>query len=105
MKRDVKLFSDGSRRVVHGDRECWSAYFIYPRELILGRLRKLMAHTRQRGSKYSYSSHELWEMLPTTNEPMPGGYGGPGQSFSREPTRMRSSRRFIVLAQSGGLDV
>lgn len=99
-RRTIQLFTRGIRRVVVGDRECWTTYTIIPRAAMVAGVRRLRANGRQ------YHDCDWWKLISGMDRWIaPGGYGGPGRAFSNDPHRMRSSRRYVVYAQSGGLDV
>lgn len=101
-QRVVRLYTGGIRVVTQGDREWWSRYIIIPRRLVLNEIRKL----RAKGCKI-IGSWNFWELLPEGASELIGmeHYSGPGASFTRAPHKVRSSRKFVIIYQSGGLDI
>jgi len=101
-ERVVQLFTGGIRVVTQGDREWWSRYIIIPRRLMLNEIRKL----RAKGCTI-VGSWNFWELLPEGASELIGyeSYSGPGASFTRAPHKARSSRKFVIIYQSGGLDI
>jgi len=100
-RRCVQTFSQGIRRVTF-DRggESWTAYMIIPRRALIAGIRKMRQHGAQ------YHDCDWWTLVPDLDRWFrSAGYGGPGQAFANEPYRYGQSRRFIVMAQSGGLDI
>lgn len=95
----VTRYRDGIRVVCreYGNAESWSQYVVIPRSLILQKLRERRA--------IGVTWHTLRYIAMEIAQCAPVGCGGPGQPFAREPYRMRSSRRWIVIYQSGGWDV
>ena len=100
-ERVVRLYTGGVREVVKGDwdGEWWHRYLIIPRRLVLNALRDL----RKNGCAIS----DWWEVLPQGASELirSESHSGPGQSFARVPYRIESSRKFVVIYQSGGLDI
>lgn len=100
--RLVRLYTGGIREVVHGDSEAWSRYIIIPRRLILNEIRRLRAKGCQ-----VIGSWNFWELLPDGASELirseTNGY--PGGPFVRAPYKMKSARKFVVICQSGGLDI
>lgn len=90
------------RLVICGDRECWTRYLILDRAELV----KAVAAERRRGA-------QPWAAAAMARPFWAERYGGPGQSFSHCPWRMMRKgpgrpfvrRRFIVIVQSGGLDI
>lgn len=101
-QRVVRLYTGGIREVTQGNGEWWSRYIIIPRRLMLNEIRKL----RAKGCTI-VGSWNFWELLPEGASELIGyeHYSGPGASFTRAPHRIRSSRKFIVIHQGGGLDI
>lgn len=103
-QRVVRLYTGGIREVVnvyhHG--ESWSRYIIIPRRLMLNEIRRLRAQGCTIIGSWSF-----WELLPDGASGLirMEHYGGPGAPFVHLPCRWRSSRKFIVIYQSGGLDI
>ena len=100
-RRCVQTFNHGIRRVVHDNyyADSWTSYLIIPRAALIEGIRR-----RFRGAQYH--DCDWWTLIPGIDRWVrPAGYGGPGQPFASEPTRIDSSRRFMVIAQSGGLDI
>lgn len=100
--RAVRIYTGGIREVSHGNAEYWNRYIIIPRRLILNEIRKL----RAKGCSI-IGSWNFWELLPEGASELIGyaGNSGPGGSFVREPCKIRSARKFVVIYQSGGLDI
>jgi hypothetical protein len=100
-RRCVQTFTYGIRRVTkdyHG--ESWHSWLIIPREALVAGIR------RRRAAGAQYHDCEWWTLIPGLERWIaPAGYGGPGRAFAREPHPMRYSRRFMVISQSGGLDI
>jgi hypothetical protein len=99
-RRIVQTFTQGVRCVTidHGG-ECWTSYLIIPRLALIAGIRRM----RKRG--FQYDDCNWYDVTPGADRwGCPAGDGGPGRPFAREPYRMRSSRRFVVMVQSGGLD-
>lgn len=103
--RVVRLYTGGVREVInhYGNGESWSRYIIFPRLLMLNEIRKQKARGRIRIDSWTF-----WDLLPEG----PGrlihleSYRGPGQPFAHRPNKIRTrSRKFIVIYQSGGLDI
>ncbi len=102
-ERVVRLYTGGIREVTQGDSEYWSRYIIIPRRLILNEIRKL----RAKGCTI-IGSWNFWELLPEGAAEMISSehYSGPGSSFTMAPYKLRTrSRKFVVVYQSGGLDI
>lgn len=85
-------------RWIHARGESWSCYTIVPRGVVIGEIRRLRAQGR------SWASISLLECLGGTFIE-PAGGGAPGEPFAAMPFRLRSSRRFVVIYQCGGLDI
>jgi hypothetical protein len=102
-RRVIQRFSRGIRRVVLGDSECWTTYLIIPRAVMVAGVRA------RRATGAQYHDCDWWTLVPGMDGL--GGWlsiashGRPGGAFANEPVRIRSSRRYVVIAQSGGLDV
>lgn len=105
-ERIVRIYTGGIREVVHiyHHGESWSRYIIIPRRQILNEIRKL----RERGCPIA-GHWTFWELLPeeVSNQMIRSeSYGGPGRPFTHRPYKVRSrSRKYIVISQSGGLDI
>ena len=99
--RVVRLYTGGVREVIKADSngEWWHRYIIIPRRLVLNEVRRI----RKEHKGY----WDWWEAIPKGASELIGSehYSGPGQSFTRMPYRVESSRKFIVIYQSGGLDI
>ena len=93
------------REVIHQyeQGEEWHKYVIIPRELALQHVRKTKAKHRQ------YTGYTYWMCDPVNCVPdgclRSPSYNGPGRWYTNSAVRYRSSRRFVVFYQSGGLDV
>ena len=100
--RLVRLYTGGIREVVHGDSEAWSRYIIIPRRLVLNEIRKL----RAKGCAI-VGNWNFWELLPEGASELicSESNGYPGGPFVRAPYKAKSSRKFVVICQSGGLDI
>ena len=100
VKRCVQTFNGGIRRVTtdfYG--ESWHSYLIIPRDALIDGIRK-----RRRGAQYH--DCEWWTLIPGIERWFsPAGCGGPGQSFANDPHQVGASRRYMVITQSGGLDI
>lgn len=83
------------RLVVHGDYECWTRYLVLDRSQVISEIRRY----RELGYSYGDSLRNAICPLWTCGE------SGPGRPFSRLAHRMKTGRRWIVWAQSGGLDI
>jgi hypothetical protein len=99
-RRTVQIYDDGIRAVTfyhHG--ESWTRYVIVPRPTAIRYLRRL----RRKWKRPANDCH-WWDWLPLS---LLGceHYGGPGHGFAHAPTQLQYGRRFLVFAQSGGLDV
>ena len=98
--RVVRLYTGGVREVIKADSngEWWHRYIIIPRRLVLAYARRIRRERRL---------SEWWEVIPPGASELIGSehYSGPGKSFTRMPYRVESSRKFIVIYQSGGLDI
>ena len=98
--RVLQRFSRGIRRVCLGDAESWTTYLIIPRAAMIAGIRA------RRAAGAQYHDCDWWTLLTGLDRWIrPAGGGSPGRSFAREPVRMRSSRQYVVIVQSGGLDV
>lgn len=101
-ERRVTVTPEGIREVLTWSEygESWSGYIIVPRELVNQEIRKLRAGGQRPSVMY------WWEYMPkyARERIMPEGCGGPGQPFARKPW-YRATRRWVVMYQSGGLDV
>ncbi len=99
-RRCVQTFDHGIRRVtVDFYGEAWYSYLIIPRAALIEGIR------RRRSQGAAYHDCDWWTVIPGIDRWIAnGGPGGPGRTFAREPRRSESSRRFMVIAQSGGLD-
>ena len=99
--RHIQLFANGVRRVTldfYG--ESWHSYTIIPRSLMIAGIR----HRRSQGAQYH--DCDWWTLVDGLDRWIaPEGYGGPGRPFAREPHRIYGSRRYVVICQSGGLDI
>lgn len=94
--RHVAIYRGGVRVVIntfHG--ESWTTYVIVPRPMVIAALRRWGR------------PNDIAELLPESASQYlgPEYYGGPGRTFYRAPCRILSSRRYVVYAQSGGLDI
>ncbi len=100
-RRCVQTSSDGIRRVTTQWRgETWQSHLIIPREALIEGIRSRRAQGAQ------YHDCDWWTLIPSIDRWIrPAGYGGPGRAFAHAPSLTKSSRRFIVVSQSGGLDV
>lgn len=100
-ERVVRIYTGGIREVIHccANGEYWSRYIIIPRRLVLNEIRQL----RKKGCKVV----GFWELLPEGASELIRyeSYSGPGRSFTHAPSRQKSSRKFVVIYQSGGLDI
>lgn len=102
-ERVVRLYTGGIREVIQGDSEWWSRYIIIPRRLMLNEIRKLRAKGCQ-----IVGSWNFWKLLPEGASEMieMEHYSDPGASFTRAPHKLRSrNRQFVIIYQSGGLDI
>ena len=101
LRRCVQTFSHGVRHVTTRYRgESWHTYLIIPRAALIEGIR------RRRSQGAQYHDCDWWTLIPDIDRWVrPAGCGGPGRPFAREPRRMRSSRRYMVISQSGGLDI
>jgi hypothetical protein len=98
--RTIQLFTRGIRRVIHGDAECWTTYLIIPRAVMVAGVRS------RRAAGAQYHDCDWWTLVDGLERWIrPAGESGPGRPFAGSPVRIRSSRRFVVIAQSGGLDI
>ena len=90
------------RLVVYGDRESWTRYLILDRAELV----KTVAAYRRRGA-------QPWAAAALARPFWAERYGGPGQSFSHCPWKMKrkapgrpfTARRYVIIVQSGGLDI
>ena len=98
-RRAVRLHSGGIREVFVGDSEYWSVYIIIPRKTVLAEIRKLRAKGFRRFDAYDHLPESATDLLRCE------GYGGPGRAFVNRPFKYKSSRKFVILSQSGGLDI
>ena len=100
-RRCIQTFSHGIRRVTTRFRgESWHSYLIIPRSALIEGIR------RRRRMGAQYHDCDLWTLIPDIGRWIrTASYGGPGRSFASEPNRHGTSRRFKVIAQSGGLDI
>jgi len=100
--RVVRLYTGGIRVVFNGDRDSWTRYVIIPRRLILKEIRKL---TKDRC--FLYGRLTLFDLLPEGAADLlrPEHYGDAGCAFAHMPHKVKSSRKFIVIYQSGGFDI
>lgn len=100
-ERIVELFPNGIRTItyLHNGGESWTRYVIVPRSFAIRMIRRLRVN---RG--WSYHACVWWEWLP---EGLVGAErcNGPGRGFSSAPAPWRYGRRWLIFAQSGGLDV
>lgn len=101
--RSVRIYTGGIREVFHQwHGESWSRYIIIPRRLVLNEIRKL----RAKGCAI-VGNWNFWELLPEGASDLirseTNGY--PGGPFVRAPYKMKSARKFVVICQSGGLDI
>ena len=97
--RTIQTFDDGLRRVILQHRESWSSYMIIPRSLLVAGIRR----RRARGAQFH--DCDWWTLIDCSQWTSPAGNGGPGRAFASEPQCYRRGRRFVVIAQRGGLDV
>ena len=84
-----------TRLVVHGDYESWTRYLVLDRDECL----RIFRDCRQRGMTRSAS------LLTATCPYWPQQYGGPGTGFQHVAHQHANNRRYLVIRQSGGLDV
>lgn len=103
--RVVRVYTGGIREVTHSYHhgESWSRYVIIPRRLILNEIRKLRAEGAIIVGQWNF-----WELLPEGASELIGceSYSGAGQSFTHRPFKVRSrSRKYVIIYQSGGLDI
>lgn len=100
-RRCVQTLTGGIRRVVVDYRgESWHSYLIIPRDVIIAGIRRRRAQGRQ------YHDCDWWQVLPGLERWIASvGHGGPGRAFAHEPSILRRCRRFLVIAQCGGLDI
>ena len=96
----VEMMADGTRVVTKGNVESWTRYVIVPRRAAIRRIRRLRAKHDQQ-----YHDCDWWHLIPTDRLFSPEHYGGPGRGFARLPVRIKSSRKYLVFAQGGGLDI
>lgn len=105
-ERVVRLYTGGVREVVKGDwdGEWWNRYVIIPRRLMLNEIKRIRKLTN--GARF-IDGWEWWDLLPEGASKLirSASYSGPGSSFTNEPFKIKSSRKFIVIYQSGGLDI
>lgn len=100
-RRCVQTFTRGIRCVTfdHGG-ESWTSYLIVPRQTLNAGIR----HRRAGGAQWH--DCDWWSLVPGLDQwGCPAGNGGPGRPFANAPHRCRSSRRFVIMGQSGGLDI
>ena len=99
-RRVVRLYTGGIREVIVGDSEYWSRYVIVPRKTVVAEIRKMKAKGFRRFDT-------LEEYLPEQAYELIGGehYSGPGRGFAHRPCKLKSGRKWVVYAQSGGLDI
>lgn len=99
-ERVVRIYTGDVREVIKADSngEWWNRYVIIPRSLVIDYVRKIRSERR---------ISEWWEVIPPGASSLIGSehHSGPGQPFTRMPYRVESSRKFIVIYQSGGLDI
>lgn len=101
-ERVVRLYTSGIREVFHGGSESWWRYIIIPRRLVLNEIRRL----RKQGCKI-VGYWNFWELLPEGASELIRSerYSGPGGAYVNRPFKIKSSRKFIVIQQGGGLDI
>ena len=101
-ERVVRLYTGGIREVVQGDSESWSRYIIIPRRLMLNEIRKITVKGVSVIGTWGF-----WDFIPegASNLIRSERYSGPGAPFVREPYKIKSSRKFIIIYQCGGLDI
>lgn len=99
--RVVRMYTGGVREVIKADSngEWWNRYIIIPRRLVLIEIRRIRKERRR--------YWDWWEVLPAGASQLIESerYSGPGHPFTRMPYRIESSRKFVVIYQSGGLDI
>lgn len=96
--RTVRIYPYGVRRVVeyYGDGEAWSEKIIVPRKVINEIIAGIKANPQMGLPR------DLLGIVPFLR----GEYHGqPGGVFIRRPYIHTKNRRFLVAAQSGGLDI
>jgi hypothetical protein len=97
----IRWVNSPVRIVINGDYECWTRYVIIPRDVINQNIRDARAEGLQ------YRDIDIFEALPAKALKYIGSYyyGGPGRSFTNGGFVYKKNRRFVVYAQSGGLDI
>ena len=99
-RRVVRLYTGGVREVVIGDSEYWQRYVIIPRKTVLAEIRKMKAKGFRRfDSLQEYLPEQAYELIDAEY------YSGPGRAFAHRHYKLKSNRKWIVYAQSGGLDI
>ena len=99
-RRVVRLYTGGVREVVIGDSEYWSRYVIVPRKTVVAEIRKMKAKGFRRfDSLEEYLPEQAYDLMRSEH------YGGPGRAFVRAAHKHKSGRKWVVYAQSGGLDI
>lgn len=83
------------RVVVSGDSESWTVYAIIDRRRALRYFHWLVEEGYDRDDAMHSATKPQWS----------AHYRAPGYAFAHEPWRRHRSRRYIVVAQSGGLDI
>jgi len=99
-RRVVRLYTGGIREVVIGDSEYWSRYVIVPRKTVVAEIRKMKAKGFRRfDTLEEYLPEQAFDLMRSEH------YGGPGCAFIHRPYKRKSGRKWVVYAQSGGLDI
>lgn len=101
-ERVVRIYTGGIREVFKGDSESWSRYVIIPRRSVLSEIRR----QRKRGFTFAGMGGVLG-VIPDGAARLirSESYSGPGQSFTHAPYKIKSSRKFVIIYQRGGLDI
>ena len=96
----IRVYDNGIRVIVRrfGGGEGWTKYVVVPRQLLLDRVRSLLATGRRKNAIH------WWEYFPSELLSVEC-YQGPGGHFVNEPFCLSSNRKHVVWCQSGGLDV
>lgn len=95
----LDLYPDGIRVITHQREDWWSRYVVIPRATALRYVRRLrLGHGKP--------LHDCgWTAWLPEGILDPEYYGGPGRPFVHRPIRLTYSRRFLVISQTGGLDI
>lgn len=104
MNRQVEVRPDGIRTVDVNIEESWHRYIIVPKKLLENSLKAQgFDFDTSDISGLNWKSLVLTELLPTGLIEQPY-YGGPGRDFIHKAS-VRSTTRFFIFFQSGGLDI